>query len=223
VTKLGVKINLGEEFTPTLAEKVKPDVIVLATGGEYVIPEIPGINGTNVLTSAQLARRAKFPLRVFGPRFLRWLTKFYLPVGKTVVVLGGLLEGVETAELLVKRGRKVTIVETSDNLGEGMPTRLLKGLFHWLQQKEVVIFSGVKKYERITDKGITIVTKEGEIRNIKADSIVVAMPRRPSTKIFEALKGKGAPEVHLIGPPYEGKSWLIVDAIANGFHVGNII
>jgi len=221
VAKLGVKVNLGQEITPALVKEAKPDVVVLATGGKYTLPKIPGIDRKNVVTSADLARKVKLPLRIFGSKVLRWLTGFYLPVGKRVVVMGGLVEGCETAEFLVKRGRKVTLVETSDELGKGIPPRYFQNLPPWFALKGVTTLTGVK-YEQITDKGLTVTTKAGKRQTIKADTIMVTMPQQPNTDLFKSLKGK-VPEVHLIGPSDGSESWLVVNAVDNGHRIGRTI
>ena len=45
-----------------------------------------------------------------------------MPVGKKVVIIGGGIQGCELAEFLVKRNRKVTIVDSADALGTGHDT-----------------------------------------------------------------------------------------------------
>ena len=39
IKKLGVKINLGKEFTPAMLDELKPDVVILATGGVAELPQ----------------------------------------------------------------------------------------------------------------------------------------------------------------------------------------
>jgi len=218
IYKLGVKVNLGKEVTPELVDEVKPDVVILAAGGKYTVPEIPGNDRHNVVSSAELSRRVKLPLRIFGPKSLRWLTQFVLPVGKRVIVMGGLLEGVETAEFLIRRGRKVTLVEASDKLGDGIPPLNLERMLPWLTAKGVTIMTEVK-YEQITEKGLTITTKEGKKQTIEADTVMVAMPQQPNTQLFKSLEKK-VPEAYLVGPSDGNKSWVIVDAIAEARRVG---
>ena len=41
-----------------------------------------------------------------------------MPIGKKVVIIGGGIQGCELAEFLVKRNRKVTIVDSAETLGE---------------------------------------------------------------------------------------------------------
>ena len=125
---LGVDMKLGHAVGPDDVAAAQPDVVIVATGGRYQLPEIPGISNKLVTSAADLKRKAKLPLRMLGPKATRWLTKFYLPFGRRVVVVGGRIEGVETAEFLIKRGRHVTIVDSSEDFGQGMPARLLMRL-----------------------------------------------------------------------------------------------
>jgi len=220
ITKAGVKVWLKKEVTPALVDEVKPDAVILAPGGILTAPELP-INGGKVMSSSGLHSRVKVPLKLLGPRLLRWLTRFYLPLGKRVVIIGGSMEGCETAEFLVKRGRKVTIVEPSNQLGTGMPRAYLERLITWFVERGVTILTGVK-YEEIKDKGLTITTKEGKRQTIEADTVLATMPPQPNKKLFHALEGKVS-EVFLIGSANGEESKLIVDAFADGRRIGCII
>jgi 2,4-dienoyl-CoA reductase (NADPH2) len=219
ITKLGVNIKLGQEVDSRLIEGLKPDVVIVANGGVLVSPDIKGINNGKVLTTPALHRMVKPYLRLFGPRLLGWLTRFWLPVGQRVVIIGGGLHGCELAEFLVKRGRKVTIVDTAEELGESMIDFRLGLFLDWIDRKGVVTFTGVKSIE-ITDNGVTIVDKEGKLQTIVADNIMPAVPLAPNTGVFKSLEGK-APEVYAIGDC--GQPRMIVDAIADGWKIGNKI
>ena len=219
ITKLGVTINLGREATPALIEEMKPDVLILATGGIAALPEIPGIQGPNVVSNADLHRMLKFVLRFLGPALLRRLTKIWMPLRKRVVIIGGGIQGCELAEFLVKRGRKVTIVDSADALGEGMIRHLKLQLFWWFREKGVTMMPGVKPLA-ITAKGLTVLTKQGYKQTIEADSIVTALPLTPNKELLCALEGKVA-EIHAIGDC--GNPGLIVDAIGDGWRISNSI
>jgi 2,4-dienoyl-CoA reductase (NADPH2) len=220
ITRLGVEIRLGKEADSSVIEAIKPDVVILATGGVMASPEITGINNRKVVSSADLHRRLKFLLKFIGPRTLRWLTKFWMPIGKRVVIIGGDIHGCELAEFLVKRGRKVTIVDTAEVLGEEITNHLRLQLFWWFRQKNVTMLSGIKEYVAITDKGLTVLTPEGYKMTIEADSIVPAMPMKPDTALLRSLEGKGH-EVYAIGDCNEPK--LIVDAIGDGCRIARTI
>jgi 2,4-dienoyl-CoA reductase (NADPH2) len=219
IEKLGVKVKLNTEVTAELIEELKPDAVILATGGETNVPDIPGISNRNVVIGTKLHKQVKTYLKFFSPKFLRWLTKFYLPIGKKVVIIGGDIQGCELAEFLTKRGRNVTIVDTAQTLGEGMGRLLLIALTWWFQKKGVTTMTEVQ-YGEITDKGLTVITKEGDKQTIEADTIVSALPLKPNAALFTSLEGK-VPEVYAIGDCEEPR--LIVDAIADGYRVAKAL
>jgi 2,4-dienoyl-CoA reductase (NADPH2) len=217
--KLGVKIKLNAEVDSSLVERLKPDAVIVATGGTLTVPEISGLNNKNVVTTPALHRRVKPFLRLFGPRLLGWLTRFWLPIGQRVVIIGSGLHGFETAEFLVKRGRKVTIVDTAEEPGEGMLDFRLGLLMDWFDKKGVALINGVKSLE-ITAKGVRFVSRDGKKKNLEADSVIPTAPLTANTILFNSLKGK-APEVYAIGDC--GQPRMIVDAIADGWKIANKI
>jgi len=208
-------MHLGTTVSRSLVEQVKPDALVMAAGGIHDIPKIPGINSRNVVTSETLHQQVKFALKFARPKMLRRLTKLYMPVGKRVVVMGGRLHGCQTAEFLIKRGRKVTVVETGpeDVIAKGVVELALKpSLLRWLDEKGVKIMSGVR-YEEVTSKGLIITDREGNRQLLEADTILTALPLKPNVDFVKSLEGS-APEVYNIGDCREPN--LIIDAVADG-------
>jgi len=214
--KQGVTVKLGQEVSPALVEATKPDALIIAGGGVPTLPEIPGIDNRKVLKTEDLHRKVKGYLRLFGPSMLRWLTKFWMPIGKRVVIIGGQMQGSELTEFLIKRGRTVTLVETSAKLGEGISDQLMERLLAWLAKKDATIMTEVK-YEEITDKGLTITTKEGKKQTLEADTILTAVALRPNTELVKAFEGK-VPEIHVIGDC--GEPLIIADAVDGGSRIG---
>ena len=220
VRKLGVEVHLGVEVDRSVAEGVAPDVVVVAAGGEQCAFDLPGMDHDSVVTGSDLHAVLKRYLRFVGPRRLRELTRVWMPLGKKVVVIGGGIHGCQTAEFLVKRGRIVTIVETSDDLGTGIPEALLKPyLINWLTEHGARMLTGVA-YECVTDDGLVVTTREGDRVTLEADTVLTALPLLPNTALCEVLRGS-APEVYAIGDSRE--PGLIVDAIADGSRVGRVL
>jgi 2,4-dienoyl-CoA reductase (NADPH2) len=219
MARLGVALSLGKEVDRSAMEKVNPDVVILATGGVSAIPKIPGIENRKVIDSARLHNLLKTALKFFGPKTLRQLTKIWMPIGKRVVIIGGAIQGCQLAAFLVKRGRKVTIVDTAETLGEGLPYENPVRLFKWLKEKGATTLAGVK-YERITDEGLVVVTKEGERKILETDSIIITLPALPDAGLLSSLKNKVA-EIYQIGDCRE--FGLMHDAIADGSRVGRNI
>ncbi len=219
ITKLGVRIKLGSEVGETLIKEIKPDAVILATGGLPASLDIPGVDSPNVMKSADLHRRVKPYLRLFGPGMLNRLMKIWMPIGKRVIVIGGTIHGCELAEFLVKRGRKVTIVDTTDIRGEGMIHHLQQQLFYWFEKKGVVIMPRVK-YLEISRKGLTLEDEEGKRQTIEADTIIPALPFVPNMSLLDKVKTI-VPEVYAVGDCRQPQ--LIVDAIADGCRVAHNI
>ena len=219
INKLGVKTKLGKEVSAATIEEVKPDVVIVATGGLVTVPEIPGINKHNAISGPALHRQLKFYLRFLSPGILSWLSKLWLPIGKKVVIVGGEIHGCQLAEFLVKRGRKVTIVNTAESLGKYVVEFKLGLLLSWFEKKGVAMITGVRDVE-IIDRGVTFVTKEGDSETLEADSIITAMPLEPNTELLTSLEGKVA-EVYAIGDCKEPQ--LIIDAITAGFQTARKI
>jgi 2,4-dienoyl-CoA reductase (NADPH2) len=216
---LGVKVKLGTEVKTETIDKIKPDAIIVAAGGAQSAPDIKGIQNKNVVSNAALHKQLKSYLRFMSPGMLRWATKYYLPIGKHVVVIGGSLHGCELAEFFTKRGRLVTIIDKSDRLGQGMVDVIQQYLFSWFKRKNVNLISGVKDIE-ITPNGVTIVTADGDRKQLIADTVVTAQPLAPNMALYEALKGK-APEVYAVGDCKD--PLLITDAISAGMEAARNI
>jgi 2,4-dienoyl-CoA reductase (NADPH2) len=143
-----------------------------------------------------------------------------MPLGTRVVVVGGGVHGCQVAEFLVKRGRKVTIVDSAPEIGAGLLETLLKPyLLNWLAEKGVVMMAGVK-YEEVTKKGLTVTTKDGLKQTIEADTIVTALPLRPNSELAAGLAGS-VPETYTIGDASMPN--MIIDAIADGSRIGRAI
>jgi NADPH-dependent 2,4-dienoyl-CoA reductase/sulfur reductase-like enzyme len=219
VKKYGVDVQLGKEIDAAAIEAYKPDVVLLASGGKPQLPDVPGVMGKNVVRSSDLYGTLQFYLRLVGPKMLRDLTKYWMPVGKNVVIIGGAIQGCQLGEFMTKRGRKVTIVDTEEELGRMMYPERKTRLFYWFDQKGVERLAGVKLLA-INDKGLSLETKLGEKRFLEADSVVIALPFKGDHSLEEALQGK-IPEVYSIGDCEE--PGLIPDATAAGWKIGNAI
>ena len=103
---LGVTLRLGRTMTPERAAELKPDRLILATGGLPATPEIPGLGECRkVVRSAELMETARRALGFASPETLRRLTRWWMPLGRRVVIIGGAIHGCELAEFLTKRAK----------------------------------------------------------------------------------------------------------------------
>lgn len=211
IGKLGVKVRLRTEVGPQIIEQINPDAVILATGGLPAVPEIIGIQRRKVVSSSEIHRMLKNYMKFFSTDRLAWLTKIWMPVGKQVAIIGGAMQGCQLAEFLTKRGRRVTILEEAEKLGEGLLSDDPERLFKWLKEKGAVMMSGVK-YKEITDDGVVITTDGAAKTTIKADSIIVALPFQADNA--ENPLRKGLPVYRIGDSKIPGH---MADAIADGF------
>jgi 2,4-dienoyl-CoA reductase (NADPH2) len=217
--KLGVQVKLNAEVNPDIISQLKPDVILIASGARLTQPQIPGIDKRIVVSNAALHKQSKLFMKYFGPNILRWLTNFYMPFGRNVVIIGGLMQGCELADFLIKRGRKVTMVESTDQIGTGIHEINRSRLVPWLEKRGVVMLTGVT-YKEVTDKGLIINTREGEEKLIEADSVLTATPAAPDTMLYDMFKDK-AKEVYQIGDCRDPR--MIIDAVSDGSKIARAI
>ena len=90
--RLGVEIRMNTRVTPELIAELKPHTVMNAIGAEPVIPPIPGKEKDFVVNSHDvLDGKAQ--------------------VSGNVVIIGGGMVGMETAEYLAQKGAKVTVLE----------------------------------------------------------------------------------------------------------------
>ncbi|MGE8720220.1 FAD-dependent oxidoreductase [Leptospira terpstrae] len=211
VKKHGVQLKLNTFVTAEDLIKQGFDEVVLATGVTPRTPEIPGINGPNVLSYVDVVLKGK-------------------PVGKRAVVMGAGGIGYDVSLLLTDAGhsftkenylkewgisqeitkdgglgtkdtprsdREVTMLKRS-NSKFGATLGKTTGWIHktTLEDRKVTQISGVS-YKAIEADGIVIEVK-GETKKIPCDTVVVCAGQNPNRTLLEPLQKANIP-VHLIG------------------------
>lgn len=199
VTKLGVDVRRGEEFTPELLSSLKPDAVVLATGVEPFIPKIPGIEGKNVLLASQVLNGAE--------------------TGQRVAIIGGELVGCETALYLLEKGKKVTIMRRGARLATRVNRSIREPMIERLRAKGAVILTEVE-YKKITSAGVEITDRDGQKRLVEADTVVLATGASPNDRLATLLKGK-VPRLIRVGDCVTPRS--IKEAVEEGYQAGMTI
>lgn len=194
VEKSNIDVRLNTEVTKDLVKELKPDAVIVATGGKPLIPNIPGIDKENVVTAKDVL-------------------EFNKVAGKNVLVIGGGIVGCETTDLLLEYGRKVTIVEMLDDIakdiGLGPKYFLMDRFFH--HGVNIITNSPVKE---ITQDGEIIETPEGEKTLSGFDTIIIAVGTSPVNELAEAIKGV-VDEVYVVGDAKKPRKAL--EAIAEGY------
>jgi 2,4-dienoyl-CoA reductase-like NADH-dependent reductase (Old Yellow Enzyme family)/NADPH-dependent 2,4-dienoyl-CoA reductase/sulfur reductase-like enzyme len=233
IGEAGVDVRLGTTATVDSLMAMAPDAIVVATGARRERPQVPGADLAHVLTGDDLralltgddpeaATRVGFVARAVvtvGRRIgltskmsrVRSLSRRWMPVGRDIVVVGGGLVGVELAEFLAERGRRVTVLESSDKLGVEMahPRRaraLRDARSHGVRFEVDATLQSI-------DTGHVTYAKGDVTHTVAADNVIMATGVHPDTSLADALRERGA-EVHVIGDA--GEVGYIQNAIATG-------
>jgi len=207
--------------TPAIVRAEKPDVLVLAAGAAHALFDLPGATSGKVIQTAKLHGMLKRALRVFTPAQVQRLSHLWMPVAKSVVIMGGKLHGCELAEFLAKRGRKVVIVHDgpASELGSGMTKDDLENLWPWFKQKHVSVWSDVA-YREIIREGLKIQLPDKRVYILGGRHILTTQDWSPNTKAIEEL-AKLVGETYIIGSCKE--PGLIVDAVREGALTGYAI
>ena len=114
--------------------------------------------------------------------------------GDNVVVVGGGLTGCEIAYELYLQGKKPVIVEMQDDLvtTPGVALANTSYLRDFFKTNKVPVYLESRTTE-IRDNGVTIATKDGNIIDIPADTVILSVGYKPAP-IAEKSK-----KVHIIG------------------------
>ncbi|MBQ6444857.1 MAG: FAD-dependent oxidoreductase, partial [Clostridia bacterium] len=175
----GVEIRLGTAATEENLKELKPYAVILASGGTPIVPKIPGLDGDNVCTVADVLS-GKVNIE-----------------GRKVAVIGSGLTGLETAELLVDKGNTVTVVEMADKIGPGIWTQHYWDIVPNLDKAGVNLLPS-HKLTRVSDKSVFLETADGNLKVIDVDCVVLSLGVR-SVKDLEAAAKSIADKVISVG------------------------
>jgi len=208
VRRAGIDVRLGAEANESNLGAEHPDAVIVSTGSDPVVPDIPGVDRPNVLPA----------IRALAGN---------VDIGKKVVVIGGGGIGAEIASHLArrwtlrpevveflkeydaldpaspyyeKRGHEVTLVTRQNR-----PGGTVGGGTRWVVVKELE-HAGVRTVSGvvtrcITDEGV-VVSRRGEDQLLEADTVLLAAGLKPNLKLYESLKEKNiAPEIYPVGDP----------------------
>ena len=184
----GVEVQRGVELTPDAVATFGADAVVLATGARRERPDLPGASRPEVLSGDDLralllggSGAAPLSLAQRGllqagrsllglserPERARVLSKLWMPIGKRVAIAGGGLVGLELAEFLVERGRRVTVIEEGAFLAPEMAIPRRWRTLHVLRERGVELL--VKTRLVAFDAGGVGVAIEGGGRRTRSE------------------------------------------------------
>ena len=189
-------LRLGETLTVETLEALAFDVVIVATGAIPLVPPISGVDKTCVVTALDILDGKA-------------------TAGNCVVVIGGGLIGVETAEFLTELGKKVTVVEMRDKIAQDMGPTTRWGVMARIKKKMDLITS--TRVTSITDDGVVVADQGNQKHFIAADTIVLAVGLKGDTNFSKLLTCSGVSH-HVIGSCRS--PGMVKNAVHEGFDLG---
>lgn len=162
-----------------LIDDLKPQIVINATGGNAIYPAAYKADNTSTVTE-----------------ILNGTVKLD---NKNVAVIGSGMTGLETSELLVSQGNKVTIVEMADTIAPGAWFQHVDDAVPVLKKAGTKFLTG-HKLITVTDNGIMLERlADGKRINVDVDFIVLSLGVRPDNQLYNEMKNSSSYKVYNIG------------------------
>ncbi|MBQ9036087.1 MAG: FAD-dependent oxidoreductase [Erysipelotrichaceae bacterium] len=194
IEKAGVEVKLNCCTDANTLKELGVEAVFLATGGKAVRPNIEGIEKA-VTAEDVLAGKAE--------------------ANGELVIVGGGVTGLETAELLGKE-HKVTVVEMLDKVGGNLYPSVTMHLVQEIMKQGGQVCKG-QALVKVNDGSVTVRnTKTNEEVNINADTVVLAMGVRSERANISELCEAYGDNVVLVGDA--DKPGQIYDALHSAYN-----
>lgn len=175
----GAKVLFNTKADKDIIASYSPEIVITATGGNAIHPK--SFNGDNVVTVTQV------------------LNGSIDISNKKVAVIGSGMTGLETSELLVSKGNKVTVVEMADKIAPGAWFQQLDDALPVLE-KAGTEFLTSHKLLSVSSSGIELENlKERKAVAIKVDLVVLSLGVRSDNSLYNDIKNSDSYKVYNIG------------------------
>jgi 2,4-dienoyl-CoA reductase-like NADH-dependent reductase (Old Yellow Enzyme family)/NADPH-dependent 2,4-dienoyl-CoA reductase/sulfur reductase-like enzyme len=209
----GAHVRLNCEASVELVRSLAPDHVIVATGAKRTRPDIPGADQPHVFDGEELrslmlgeaAEGLKAKTSLFtrlaaragaatgasaNLDVVREVTRRWMPLGGEIVVIGGELVGLELAEFLNARGRKITVVDEPAQFGSGLALLRRMRLLEELALHGVTLQQGAGDI-RIGARAVSFRDALGDVRDVRADHVIIAKGAHADVRLAEALRAEG--------------------------------
>lgn len=175
----GAKVIFNTLATKDIIDSYSPQIVINATGGNAVHPK--AFSGNNISTVTEI---------LDGSVKLE---------NKNVAVIGSGMTGLETSELLVSQGNKVTIIEMADEIApsawfqhvdDALPVLEKAGTKFLTSHKLLSVSQSTIELEDLKSK---------KTISLKVDYVVLSLGVKPDTVLFDTIKNSSNYKVYNIG------------------------
>jgi len=179
---LGVDVHLNTEVTAEMVKEQSPDAVVVATGSVPLVPDIPGVDGENVVNVWQVLNEEA-------------------EIGDNVVVIADddHVQSLSAADFLAERGKKVEVVFWNYYAGSKAEPATRQAIHQRLLRNGVKLTPNtrVREIDGSTVVTVNVFTSE-ENRIEGVDTVVLGCGGKENNSLYYALKGQ-VPEIHAVG------------------------
>lgn len=214
VRQLPIDVRLRVNVDAALLRDLGVDQVIVATGAQRAAPNIPGADQHHVWSGDELRRlltgdraeeiaRRKLSLTqrtlmkagsligvTDSTEAMHKLSRVWMPLGKRVTIVGGGLVGLELAEFLIARGRQVSVLESTEHLGRELAIVRRWRVLHGIRVHGGQLLTGVVVIA-IEGNCVRYRMADGEVAEVRGDSVVLASGAMPDTALGDALAGAG--------------------------------
>ena len=175
----GAKVIFNTLATKEIIDSYSPLIVINATGGNAVHPK--AFSGNNISTVTEI---------LDGSVKLK---------NKNVAVIGSGMTGLETSELLVSQGNKVTIIEMADEIAPSAWFQHVDDALPVLEKADTKFLTSHKLLS-VSQSGIELEDlKSKKTISLKVDYVVLSLGVKPDTVLFDTIKNSSNYKVYNIG------------------------
>lgn len=226
----GLELRLSEKATIEKVKALSPCGVFIACGAQPFIPQVPGIDGKNVVTAEDVLlgqAEVKGEIVIVGsarhglepPEHSVSTPESRMELGRAEVkgdclIVGSGMSGLEAAEVVLKAGHNTTIADMLPQIGAGAERMVIFDLKQRMAPYNPVYLPGHKLLQ-ITPEGVELESMESGLPDfVPADTVILALGVRPREDLVDYFKA-AFPDARVIGDAARGGR--IVDATQDAY------
>ncbi len=228
VGRSGVSVSLNVTVDEDIVRRENPDLVILATGARPMILNILGADLPNVVQAWDVLSdniRTGEKILVIGGGAVGTETALFLagkgtpsPEALRFLLIKGAEPAEDLREIAVRGVKDVALIEMLDRVGSDIGKSTRWGILQELERSGVNVMKGAKAVE--IKKTSVIVDVSGELKEIPADTVVMAAGSVPENPLDDKIKAMGIP-VEVVGDA--GGVAKAFEAVHNGFELGRTV
>ncbi len=180
LVRLGVAVQYNTPLSKSLLDEYRPDHVIMATGSMPDMPVIKGLfkSRMDLATNVDVFNGQEVP-------------------GQKMIVLGGGMTGLITADALAEKGREVVVLNRKKSYAEEMSSNDRYYLRERLKKGAVKLYKNVA-IQQFTDDGVEF-TSGGQAFSLTGFDTVVISEKHLSVREAKKLEKQSNAGFHLIG------------------------